>query len=571
MIKHDDNYHMRKYLVLFIIVVMIIGCGGPIHEGDTDNPQKAVIDKKDIITKHRAFNHFSKADLLERMGDLEKAADEYRLALVYDPASDEIKRLLANVYCRLKRYDEALDLSLQITNIGFDDLLLIADCYRLTGDEKMAVKYYEKATQIDSTLEVPTHFLAIYYSNKGDLKKAERYFQRLINMGKDSDKWRIELASFYIQTGKLEKAIKIYQEMINRDSSNIRGLLGLAAVREMQKDTIGADSLYKMIVFKNWNSAQILTLISQSFIRLNDIPMAIKVTKRITELFPDDYLTKRRYALLLFSNGDYNSADSVMAQLTESIIDDPVVYYYRGRIAQMNNDFARAESMYVYSLAINDTLSEVWVNLALTRAELGHTDDARATFDSAMVKCSSDSLNILFFYGVFLSRQENYLQACDYYKRVLLADPENTDVMFNLGAAYERGGFFDDAEKIFKKLIKLEPDNALALNYLGYMYADKGIKLKKARKMIKKALEIDPENSAYLDSYAWVLFKRGEYQEALEYQQKALRAGDDDAVLFDHMGDIYSALNKISEARKHWRKALELDPDNESIKQKLAR
>lgn len=571
MIKHDDKYHMKNCFVLFIIIILMTGCGGTAKKTTTSNAQEAVIDKKDIIARHRAFDHFSKADLFERTGDLEKATDEYRLALVYDPSSDELKRLLANVYCRLRRYDEALDLSLRINSPGLDDWLLTADCYKLTGDEKMAVKYYEKATQIDSTLEIANHFMAVYYSNQGDNKKAERYFQRLIDTGENSDNWRIELASFFIQTGQLKKAIKVYQEMIDRNSSNIRGYLGLAAVREMQKDTVGADSLYKIIVLNNWDNAQILTLISQSFIRLGDVPMAIEVTKRITELFPDDYLTNRRYALLLFANGDYNSADSVLTQLTESIMDDPIVYYYRGRIGQMDDDFTHAESMYVYSLAINDTLSEVWVNLALTRAELGYIDNAQTTFDTALVRCPNDSLNILFFNGVFLSHQEEYLQASEYYKRVLIADPENTNVLFNLGAAYERGNLFSDAEEIFKKLIKLEPDNALALNYLGYMYADKGIRLKEAQKMIKKALKIEPDNSAYLDSYAWVLFKKGKYKEALKYQLKALQAGDGDAVLFDHMGDIYSALNQSSEAQKHWRKALELDPENENIKQKLAR
>lgn len=571
MLKRDDKYHVKTLLIIFSAVVLTAGCGGPAKEVSAPNTQETAIDKKDIIAKHRAFDHFSKADLYERSGDLEKAADEYRLALVYDPTSDELKRLLAKVYYRLRRYDEALDLSLRIKDPKPDDFILTADCYKLTGDEKMAVKFFHKAAQMDSTLEIPNHFLAVYYSNKGDLKKAERYYQRLINIGEDSDNWRIELGSFYIKTGQFKNAIDVYQRMINRDSSNPRGYLGIAAIKEMQKDTVGADSLYKIIALTNWDNARILSIISQSFIRLGDISMALKVTRRITELFPDDYLTLRRYALLLFSEGDYESADTVLSQLSESITDDPIVYYYLGRIAQMNDDFARAESMYVRSLAIDDTLSEAWVNLALARVEIGDIDNAQATFDTALAKCPDDSLDILFFNGIFLSRQEKYSQAVDYYKRILLADPNNTNVMFNLAAAYERDGQFDEAETSFKQLIKLEPGNALALNYLGYMYADRGINLNEARKMIKKALKIEPDNGAYLDSYAWVLYKKGKYKEALKYQQKALQASDNDAVLFDHMGDICSALNRSSEAQKHWRKALELDPENENIKQKLVR
>ena len=109
------------------------------------------------------------------------------------------------------------------------------------------------------------------------------------------------------------------------------------------------------------------------------------------------------------------------------------------------------------------------------------------------------------------------------------------------------------------------------MNYLGFMLADRGQRLDYAGDLIKKALRFDPDNGAYLDSYAWVLFKKGKFREALKYQERAMKLSREDAVLFDHLGDIQAALRKMPDAQENWRKALLLDPANETIKQKLTK
>jgi Tfp pilus assembly protein PilF len=147
--------------------------------------------------------------------------------------------------------------------------------------------------------------------------------------------------------------------------------------------------------------------------------------------------------------------------------------------------------------------------------------------------------------------------------------PGDIDIGFNLAASYERLSQFDDAEREFQWIIESAPDHALALNYLGYMYADQGIKLDKALQLIEKAVSLDPQNGAFLDSYAWVLFRLGRYDEALVQMKEALKNDQSDAVLYDHQGDIYSALTSHELARESWIKALEIDPDNEEIKAKL--
>ena len=92
--------------------------------------------------------------------------------------------------------------------------------------------------------------------------------------------------------------------------------------------------------------------------------------------------------------------------------------------------------------------------------------------------------------------------------------------------------------------------------------------------MSHDAILADPENATYLDTYAWVLFKRKEYAEALEYQKKAVEAaekeGQEAAEFYHHLGDILFMNHQPAEALDNWKKALNLEPDNELLKKKVA-
>jgi tetratricopeptide (TPR) repeat protein len=142
-------------------------------------------------------------------------------------------------------------------------------------------------------------------------------------------------------------------------------------------------------------------------------------------------------------------------------------------------------------------------------------------------------------------------------------------LLFQLGAASERLGRYDQAEEYFQKCLQLSPDNDEALNYLGFMWADRGEKLDEAKNLIEKALAVEPDNAAYLDSMGWVLFRLNQPREALDYLLRAVEhSEEEDATLFDHLGDIYAALNQMDKAREAWSKSLKVEA-NDKVREKL--
>ena len=145
----------------------------------------------------------------------------------------------------------------------------------------------------------------------------------------------------------------------------------------------------------------------------------------------------------------------------------------------------------------------------------------------------------------------------------------NAGFYFYYGSALERSGQFDRAVEKLAKALEIDPDYAEACNYLGFMYADKNIKLDEATKLIERALAYEPDNGAYLDSLGWLYFRKGKLGKSLEYLLQAVKAMGSDAAIFDHIGDVYRQMGKTAEAMEYYQKALELDPEQKDSKTKL--
>jgi len=139
----------------------------------------------------------------------------------------------------------------------------------------------------------------------------------------------------------------------------------------------------------------------------------------------------------------------------------------------------------------------------------------------------------------------------------LSTKPDDVEYVYFLrGDAYGREKKYDEAEAQFKKVLAITPQSAAALNYLGYMNADRDVRLEESLNYIKLAVSLDPTNGAYLDSLGWAYFKLGKYDLAEENLTKAsLRMGSDPTVQ-DHLGDLYQKTGRLKLAAAHWERAV---------------
>lgn len=121
---------------------------------------------------------------------------------------------------------------------------------------------------------------------------------------------------------------------------------------------------------------------------------------------------------------------------------------------------------------------------------------------------------------------------------------------------YDKWGRKDDSIAAMKTVIQLEPENANALNYLGYTYADMGTQLDEAERLIRKAVALKPGDGYITDSLAWVYYKRGQYEKALPLLEQAVNLVPDDPIIREHLGDVYAKLGMTEKALKSYRQSI---------------
>lgn len=201
--------------------------------------------------------------------------------------------------------------------------------------------------------------------------------------------------------------------------------------------------------------------------------------------------------------------------------------------------------------------------------DLGRSRPAGAVIDSL---AALDEPVALVAAARVLHAEQQYEDAVAALERARQLAPDSKEVLYWLGATYERKGDHERASELFGRLLDLDPEHAPALNYLGYMWAERGENLAAALDLVRRAVAQEPDNGAYVDSLGWAHFQLGNYHEARDLLERASRLVPDDAVIVEHLGDVYRHLGEPQRARLYYRRALELDGENrEQVRNKLER
>lgn len=486
----------------------------------------------------RAFDLFVHGLLMEYSGDLSSAAQLYERALDYFVQSYEIRFSLAAAFYNLRRPGEALDQIKKLSTLDGQAYGLAAACYRALNDIPSAAVAYQRQAQLDSTSVGAYSFLSGYYRNSNKFDSAAWAYRHLVRLLPDNVQVLNELGQLEAQRGNIDSALATFTRSVGvrSDTGNAVAVVSLAETFEMKDQLDSATAVLEKAVQLSPERIHYRHSLINLYARMDSVVKALPHARYVAERFPTDGFAARRLGILYFSIDSLEKSDSIFSARLKAGELEPLNYYYLGRSEMRRREWKEAAEQFERMTQVSDTSSTAWISLSAAYRQMGDT---------------SRSVEVL--------RRGT--------KRVR-GEKAALDLYYALGAAYEQFGNVDSARAVFEDLLSHAPNFAQALNYLGYMLADRNIELDSAKALISSALELEPNNGAFLDSYGWVLYRQGLFAEAVTYLLKAAEAQPDPTV-FDHLGDTYQQLNQPDSATSWWNKALELQPDNETIKKKL--
>lgn len=380
---------------------------------------------------------------------------------------------------------------------------------------------------------------------KGDtLTALDRVDQMLRSIPADADA-RVYAAGFYDHIGRRDLAAEAIEKALELDPTN-----GAAYYQRA--------NLYKL----NGESDKYLKEIVTA-IRLDDLDQESKLGLLA------DYL--KQY-------GDSADRRDETSEIMQSLVsqyphDETMRRYISGYYVAVK-DFAQAAEQLAYAADMNHDDPELWAMVIRLYSSADSLDRSIATAREA-VGYMPDDAELRQLLGMVLSQSGRYSEAIDALKESLSlsTDPEaDSETYTSIGDVWQQACEPDSAIAAYEKALELFPDNDLALNNYAYYLATRGQELARAEKMSSRSMLLRPGLATYLDTYAWILYQLGDYQKAKEYIDTALLRTDKSQLsseLLEHAGDINFKLGREEAALEYWRDALEAEPDNERLQQKI--
>ena len=495
--------------------------------------------------------------------------------------------------------------------------------HRERGEGEEAVEEFYQAALADPTNEKVVmevvQFLLLS-RQKGKL------FQLLVRATKDPEapaNLHALLAANYLERKKPELAKVASENAIRKGPKLIVGYKSLIQIyRQEAKNGARRTEQIRKVLDRAMTQTDVpapyqveLALMLLGYLEL-DKKGANELKPKISKLLDEAWADKPKQPLLLEKlarayrgSGIHDKAAEVMESLLKLLPNNPVVlletarghamagkmdqakihldalikkfpknwqgHQLRAAIAMDQDEYPLAVKHYREAIKIRPRMESIYYDLVSALLSDEKPDDAAKELQEAKKRFQPNFQQAYFTAMIHLQKDE-YAEA---HKHLLeaeetarKADPDRlTHILyFQLGSTAERAANYKDAEKYFRKSIEIKPDYATALNYLGYMWADRNKNLAEAKKFIGLALKEQPDNPAFLDSMAWVIYREGDAKEALRWQLKALKhAKEDDPELFLHLGEIYHALKNDAKAREYLNKALAIKDVDADIKVKI--
>jgi tetratricopeptide (TPR) repeat protein len=450
--------------------------------------------------------------------------------------------------------------------------MIYAQTLARSGKFAEAIPVYEEALRLNPRQEQAWQELTgIHFGMKAMARVVETANRFTKAMPESPTAW-LTLAKVLLLQGQKKEALTPARRSYEMQPRDVEAVVVYALALEFNKESRRAIALYEELYRFNPSDDGLVERMVEIYREMGDLKEALALLEEMrkrtgVESVPLDL----QRAYLLWELGRFPEAAAILARLAEEHPESDRLAYMNGlgqeRVGQPERALKIYEALPAKSpFRAHGEMRSIFVLRDLKRAE-------EALARSRRLMGEDDPPWEAFEVGAhLLGDMDRHSEAVTLLKDGLERVKEKDRLLFVLGVYQEKSGDIAGCVMTMREVIRRDPTNASAMNFIGYLFAEQGVNLDEAEQLIRKAMELKPKDGFFVDSLGWVYFKRKEYARAMDLFEKAARLVPDEGVIYEHMGDVHLARGAKDKARASFEKALKNvleDRDRKRIEEKV--
>ena len=455
------------------------------------------------------------------------------------PNDTTARQLAAVLFLRDKQQDDAseqLDALVKIADARkIDGFLQAAGALSVEADRAAAQQLMQGLHERHADDVRSLYALAVLEAAHRRFDESERHLHEVIRRKPDWEQPRVLLSRVMVAQSRNEEAI---------------GFLG--------------DS-----VDKYPDSILLRTTYSRQLVDAADYPRALEQFRNLHRLSPDDDEIMFGYAMLATQQEQWDEARPVWQALRGNPERRDEASYYLAQIEEQVENHDLAVGLY-RTVTGSELKVDAVMRLSQILGRTGRLDKARDALQQARIANPGRAADLYIAETQVVQKHGAREDALGLYEDALGAYPDNTDLRYNRALFVVELGDFEWMERDLRIVLEQDPDNADALNALGYTLADRNERLDEAFSLVARALKLRPDSPAIMDSMGWVLYRQGDLVQAASYLRKALDLTDDDEIAA-HLGEVLWMKGLREDAQAVWSEALVHTPDSDKVRAVIER
>ena len=481
--------------------------------------------------------YYELANMYYMLGDPKRSEEAAYKAVQLDPENEWFVLFLSRIFHYNNKIFSALTVARQLVELkpnNYEYLYNLAQMEAAAGKIKEAIvslNKIEKILGVNEMLSIEKHTL---YMKIKDTKNAENELVKLAKANPYNFDYQVYLGDFYSQQGNSKKAFEVYDKVVRQSPSNGIVHFSLANYYLIKNDI----NNFKTSLINGFNSPNVM--LEDKIQRL--LPFLLNIDDSDNPIKKPDF-------------------ENIFDKLKNIHKDDFRTYVIYGNFLNHYNQRKEAAEAFETALLIDEKQEAVWQDFLFLA--MGQYED-QDFLDKCLIAVTVFPENpvINFVTAIAYSQFKNHEKAIEHLNIVLEHNKDNmrlTEQTYGLlGDFYYQSGEKEKGFQSYEKALSIDANSVTILNNYAYYLSLENKDLDKAERMISKVIEFEPFNPTFLDTYAWVLFKRGRYFEAIFVMEQALaNSPEPSGVLFEHYGDILYKNGDKEKAMKYWQKALE--------------